>query len=463
MEKFLETDILVVGGGVAGCFAAIEAKKCNLDVTIIDKAYAGRSGSSVMASGWWGFFDPKFEDRIGECLTGINVGSEYINNRRWTEIILRESFLTFQDILSWGAELPVKLDEAYQWWAKNIECARMRVGRVRRQRSPFFIMVPLRHRRTSPFLRRQAENVGVRIVDRVMVVDLLRNSGKVVGALGFSVDTGDLYVIKAKATILAGGWTTFKLAAGYHNLALTGDAEAMAYRAGAEITGKEFQETGHFNLLYYPAWKSNAELYPAYFYMTDAEGRPVDRRYGPNSFVFFIHAGRGPIFWDFDAATAEEIEAMQKYIWKRGNPIEVERIGLDPSKGGKYQIFGGCAAGSSLPQSSGIWITNEKCATSLEGLYAAGDSCATYCWGALSQLYVPPAGLTPAAVTGRRAGAGAAEYALSTGEPELDMDQLKMLKETVFAPLQRKGGFHPRWVTQLLQNIMVPYYILYVK
>ena len=52
---------------------------------------------------------------------------------------------------------------------------------------------------------------------------------------------------------------------------MTGDADAMAYRAGAEITGKEFPDT-HY-LANYPAWKSNAELYAAYMYFTGAEGR----------------------------------------------------------------------------------------------------------------------------------------------------------------------------------------------
>ncbi|MEM3602687.1 MAG: FAD-dependent oxidoreductase, partial [Candidatus Bathyarchaeia archaeon] len=165
MERIIKTDVLIVGGGTAGCFAGIEAKKHGVDVVLVDKAYAGKSGSSIMASGWWGFFNPKFEDKIDECMNLINVGSDYINNRRWTEIILRESYTTFLDILSWGVELPVKLPQAFEWFEENI------AGGVKGRRglpvAPFLTQVPLRHRRTSPFLRMQAENVGVRIVDRV--------------------------------------------------------------------------------------------------------------------------------------------------------------------------------------------------------------------------------------------------------------------------------------------------------
>ncbi|MEM3797812.1 MAG: FAD-dependent oxidoreductase, partial [Candidatus Bathyarchaeia archaeon] len=341
-EHLISTDVLVIGGGVAGCFAAIEAKRRKADVIIVDKAYAGKSGSSIMASGWWGYLDPAYEDVIDEAIELVSKGGDYINNREWTKIILKESYSTFQDIISWGVELPVKLEEVTTWWKENI------AGGVRGRRGdpgrPYFIQAPLRHRKVAPALRRQAEKTGVKIIDRVMVVDLIKSEdGRVAGAAGFSLDNGDMYIFRAKATVLAAGWTTFKLAAGYHNLSLTGDAEAMAYRAGVEITGKEFQESLHFNLADFPyAWKSNAEIYPAYWRFVDAEGEEVNfMKFGPNSTVFAFHAGKGPIYWDFDDITPEEKEAIRKYIWKRGNPIELERVGFDPLKGGKYRIFGG--------------------------------------------------------------------------------------------------------------------------
>ena len=51
-ENVVETDVLVIGGGTAGCFSAIKAREQGLDVTLVDKAYAGKSGSSIVASGW---------------------------------------------------------------------------------------------------------------------------------------------------------------------------------------------------------------------------------------------------------------------------------------------------------------------------------------------------------------------------------------------------------------------------
>ena len=109
----------------------------------------------------------------------------------------------------------------------------------------------------------------------------------------------------------------------------------------------------------------------------------------------------------------------------------------------------------------GIWPVNTKCATSLPGLYAAGDSLgkmqsgAVYACGGCS--------LAGCAVTGTRAGMAAAEYASQVEKPIIDEAELARAKRMVHAPTERKGGFSPRWVTQVLQNIMIPYFIMYIK
>jgi succinate dehydrogenase/fumarate reductase flavoprotein subunit len=68
-----------------------------------------------------------------------------------------------------------------------------------------------------------------------------------------------------------------------------------------------------------------------------------------------------------------------------------------------------------------------------------------------------------AAVPGKRAGGGASEYALLAEKPVVDKAEVTSLKEMVYEPMERRGGFSPRWVTQLLQNTMMPYFILHVK
>jgi succinate dehydrogenase/fumarate reductase flavoprotein subunit len=66
-------------------------------------------------------------------------------------------------------------------------------------------------------------------------------------------------------------------------------------------------------------------------------------------------------------------------------------------------------------------------------------------------------------VTGTRAGIGAAKYAQQAENPTIDKKELERLTKIINAPMERHGGFTPGWVTQVLQNTMMPYWILYVK
>jgi succinate dehydrogenase/fumarate reductase flavoprotein subunit len=72
-------------------------------------------------------------------------------------------------------------------------------------------------------------------------------------------------------------------------------------------------------------------------------------------------------------------------------------------------------------------------------------------------------GLSHAMVTGTRAARAATQYVSNYAETVLDEEELGKVKGAVRAPVERKGGFSPAWVTQVLQGIMVPYYVLLVK
>jgi succinate dehydrogenase/fumarate reductase flavoprotein subunit len=75
----------------------------------------------------------------------------------------------------------------------------------------------------------------------------------------------------------------------------------------------------------------------------------------------------------------------------------------------------------------------------------------------------PGDGLLPSAVTGARAGVGAAEYALKADKPEINQEELANLKEAAYLPVKRKSGFDPRWTAQIIYNTMTPYFIKYIK
>jgi succinate dehydrogenase/fumarate reductase flavoprotein subunit len=444
MENVVETDVLVIGGSIAGCFAAIRAREQGLDVAIVDKAYAGKSGAGFAAGMGYMVFNPEWGLDLDACMKAINIKGEYINNREWTELVFRDSWARYQDLLSWGAEFPVEEDTLL---VKDF--------------LPFGI-VRIKRRKITPLLRSQAVKSGVKIMDRVMVSDLLKQDGKVIGAIGFPMDSEELYIFKAKATVLSAGYNSFK-PVGAEICSLTGDGEAMAYRVGAEITCKEFPDVGNYGMNPYPAWRGGRGSRACFRYYTDAYGQEVKTHHQYESDLtleFAMHAGRGPILWDLDSATPEEVDRMRKRM-QHSDARESERIGFDPGHCGKFLQAGGGAAGAPNAQTAGVWPVNTKCATVVPGLYVAGECCGTRYLGAYHPA--PGFGLTGSSVTGSRAGLGAAEYAQQAEQMVIRDKELSELKHITYAPMECKGGFSPRWVTQVLQNTMIPYFILHIK
>jgi len=82
-ERVIETDVLVVGAGMAGFFAALKAKEHGLDVTLTDKAYVGKAGSTHFSEGDILYFRPGRGHKVKEWVDIVSQRCEYINNRDW--------------------------------------------------------------------------------------------------------------------------------------------------------------------------------------------------------------------------------------------------------------------------------------------------------------------------------------------------------------------------------------------
>ena len=110
---------------------------------------------------------------------------------------------------------------------------------------------------------------------------------------------------------------------------------------------------------------------------------------------------------------------------------------------------------------AGIFSADTDGNVGVPGLYAAGDSLgvqfvgSTYSGFGFATSY--------ASVSGARAGRAAAEFARKCGNGSLDKDRVEELKKSIKCPLERKGGFSPRWVTEILRSYMVPYFVMYIK
>ncbi len=415
-DNSIETDVLVIGGGMAGLFAAIKAREQGVDVTLVNKGYAGKSGQSPWADSF-AAFNPEWGHDLEGWVNQVNEVGEYVNNREWTEICFLESYARYLDLVSWGVEFHRNRDGSLLRHTSSL-------GPCQALFTP-----PRAH---GPVLRREALKRGVRIMDRIMIIELVKQDGLVVGAVGMPAESDELLIIAAKSTVLCAGAGGFK-PPGWPIHDLTSDGDAMAYRAGAAITGKEFVDP-HSTTAENPRPRTLGERPPGpppRRRILNAEGQEVPGR--GTLFInleFEAHAGRAPVAFE--------------------NP-----------DGSKTEVVGGSASGMSVHKAEGVWPADTDCSTSIPGLYAAGDNLGTMQSGAVYATI--GMSFMGASVTGARAGQAAAAYARQVDPLDVSADIVAELRQVVFAPAERRGGFGSRWVTQLLQNAMIPYYVMYIK
>ncbi len=433
----LEADVLVIGGGIAGCFAAIKASEQGARVILVDKGYAGKAGQTPYAGNFM-TFNPDWGHKLDDWMNYINKTSEYINNRYWTEITVKESYARYQDLVSWGVQFQKGEDvQPIRFPAPPGVTDQLRFDEDARGDY-------------AQILRKQALKGRVKILDRIMVAELLKQGGRIVGAIGIPLENDGLYTFIAKATILCVGACGYK-PAGYPPIVqLTGDGEAMAYRAGAEILGKEFVDThstrmdtpigipnmlgrnkdvpDNLKVLLGPA-RGRPEINAKGNKLPD---RPAEASHYGYTYLereFEAHAGRAPIY--------------------------------TPTPTGNKEVVGGACLGMSLRKADGLWPADTNCASSLPGLYAAGDALGNMQNGAVYAL--PGSAIAGGAVTGTIAGVAAAKEALQMEKLVVDEKEIARAKQVVHVSKECKGGYSPRWVTQLLQNTMMPYFISYIK
>jgi len=435
----LKTDVLVVGAGIAGWFAADKAIQQGANVVLVDKGYIGKAGQSVIA-GHFSMITPDSGESADEWVATLAKAGEYLVNQDWLRLVLRDGYDRFCDLQSWGIQFETNEDGTVKMEGRGFKAANfLGTGRS-----------PIPFRNTFGFqARKHLSEIGVTLVDRVMIVEPLRQDGRVAGAVGISADTGEEYIIEAKSTVFCTGGCGLK-PAGYPCLvSSTGDGEGMAFRMGASLVGKEFVQPMH----------SSVEM-PG---ILGSRGVPADRAIAPQNLrgavmprEWKLHNGESfPLYGEktspypfayLDAAFEAHAGHAPLHSTIGGQPVE---------------IFSGSALGMSVRKADGIWPADLSCRTEIPGLYAAGDALGTMQNGA---LYAHSGGsLAGCAVTGAIAGETAAAEALSMDGFHVDESEIARAREVTFAPMNRPGGYSPRWVTRLLKDIVTPYYVYLIK
>ena len=270
-------------------------------------------------------------------------------------------------------------------------------------------------------LTQKVKEAKVKVLNRTIITKLLIKEGRVNGALGFNIRTGEFVVCKAKAVILAnGGCARFSLPnSGYLYGTFdypgnAGDGYSLAYHAGAQLTGFEYTSCSplikdlNCPLLYITLTRG-AEV-------VNALGETLDFEYlSPQFMLNELREGRGPIFIKMNHLPEERIKEIENILFTTERPIQKrfwEERGVDFREGlielgeTEYQLCGGHGF-------TGI-VVNEKAETSLKGLYAAGDVAC-----------VPFQHLTGAFVFGEIAAEEAIKYSSTIKHIELDPSSLK--------------------------------------
>ena len=449
------TDVLVIGGGIAAVFAALRAKENGAQVLLVDKGSVGRSGQTPFATAI-AIFDEEKQDRDS-----------------WQEIMAENAYN-----LNNPAYLDVCMDYSKEIWEELESWDATGVGY------------------SSKFRSKLIEK-DIELIERTMITTLLEDSGKISGATGFSLDSEQAVVVKAKSVILCTGAGGFK-PNGFQVKSITFDGDAMAYRIGAKISGKEFVDT-HGTLTEAPAfcwgqWEGmwNRGLPAIWDGPMDGGGQALDlhdsmdvhengvsvstssgdqggpppgeseggddqgdgeRPSGPPS------DGQG----DSDRPSGPPSDDSQAGENQGGPPSEESEDGERPSGGGGMRnMIGGASAGLGVHKAEGLFPADNKCRSNINGLLAAGDC--------LSSMLVGPQyngvggfSISGSATQGALAGEVAAEYVKNNSQVTISDEKIETALTEMFQPLNNDQGYAPAWVEHMIQGTLIPYYVLYIK
>jgi succinate dehydrogenase / fumarate reductase flavoprotein subunit len=453
LGKVLTTDVLVVGGGIAGLSAAISAKEAAPDVSVlvVDKCAPGFGGKANKGGGNLAFLEP--EDGIEEFFKfRVEQVGCYLEDQELLRDFLSEMYGVLQRIETWGCTVFHNPDGSYVYvrYAGNMPWR-----------------MALCEQDITESMLRFARKKGAKFVDHVSIVDLIKDGDRVAGAVGFSVIDGTFYVIKAKAVILANGNQNYKLMRRWASG--RGDGIAAAYRAGAEMRNAEF---GSFINWVFADTKEVCQGAENVLYNARGENiskavRPtIEADLGSKEVVAWYKtmlAGDGPVFANMPEN--EIAKFSQKAFHSDGvatRPITTrfwkltigKAMAASKNPGPMQEVFPGF-----IGEQSPVRV-DQQMATTVPGLFAVGDvAAAGSAWA--GAVPAPPGrmrggGMMGAMWMAMRGGPAAATYVAGAGEPVVDTAQVEALRNRILAPLQTVGGLEPPELIRAVQDIMQP-------
>jgi len=445
--EVVDTDVLVVGAGGAGCRAAIEAARNNMDVTLLSKELFGKAHTTMAELGYnvalanvapedswkWHFYDTL-------------SGGAWINNQFLVEILAKEAVERVYDLENFGALFDRTSDGKLN--------QRM-MGKTTYPRTVFAGDRTGHEMMTC--LVDECRRLGIRVFDEFFASRLIKRQDEVSGATAIDIKSGDFVVFRAKATVLATGGSGRIYEVTSNARSDTGDGFAMGYLAGAELIDMEMVQFHPTAMVYPPSYRGvlvTEAVRGEGGILYNSQKERFMKRYNPKlmelagrdevarSIATEILEGRGTerggVYLDVSHLPQEKIEkrlpSMLEQFLKVGVDIKKEPMEVAPTA---HHFMGGLKIDTSA-------------ATTLKRLYAAGEVVG----GVQGGNRLGGNALADTQVFGKKAGENASVFAKKASEPKLDRKQIRAEHERVLAPLQRKKGVSPTDLRNRLRSLM---------
>lgn len=442
-ERRLETGVLIIGAGGAGLRAAIEIKNIGADVLVVSK---GAFPSGCITAIAMGCMLASFDKRDSHDLYFEDTlrGGNYLNNPKLVRLLVDHARERAKDLEQYGAEFD-KEDGDYKLFPFTACSIPRGVIASERYQGGYI-----------KGLVKEVKRLGIRVLDHVMITDLIKEKDEVVGAAALELETDTILVINAKAVILATGGAGNLYSLTTNLSGITGDGYALAYKVGAQLSDMEFMQSRA--CMIYP--KSLRGWVPPADGLVTLGGRFYNglcerymKKYHPDKLELVTRAemakcaqkeiltGRstphGGVFGDLSGVPKQELLKFERFM----KACAAEN--LDPTwqpyewAPGAHHFIGGV-------------VINEKCETGIDGLFAAGE----VAFGVHGANRLAGNALTETQVFGAIAGEYAAKRALSVSSTSVSPSKIALIRDRIEKILKRDRGIDHLEVKDELTGIM---------
>src|SRR5881398_2883137 len=444
-----EHDVLVIGAGGAGLRAAIEALSQGANVGVVCKSLLGKA-HTVMAEGG-----------IAAAMANVDAADDW--RTHFMDTMKGGSFLNHWRMAQLHAqEAPDRVRELEQWGALF---DRTEDGRILQRAFGGHTFKRLCHvgDRTGLEMIRTLQDRGVSLgFDVYMecaITRLLKDGDRVAGAFGYWRENGRFVVFRAKSVVIATGGIGKAWRITSNSWEYTGDGMALAYDAGAELMDMEFVQFHPTGMVWPPGVQGilvTEAVRGEGGILRNKVGERFMEKYDPKrmelstrdvvarSIYTEVREGRGTehggAFLDISHKPAEYVKRKLPSMYHQFRELADVDITAGPMEVGPTCHY----------MMGGVRVDAETAATSIAGLFAAGEVAA----GLHGANRLGGNSLSDLLVFGRRAGLAAAEHAKRSSTPSVDNAQIEQAEKELLAPFSNSGTESPYAVHRDLQEVM---------